>query len=684
MSASASVATPWRIRSDLPGRLRLGWEPLRQSSSLRRHCNRVLIDCHWLHGYRLNPIAGSLCVRFPEARRAEVMGVLARALRPAATNHGGAQLAESAARLQRRHPSLARHGVLCVTLVGLDLTLGLPALLVNGAASLLLIPLLLEAWRKLRRRPPQLAEALDAGFSALLIRQGLGREALLDLVLEDGTLLLQRLDGDEEQAPHEIDLIRRIGERVTVLPVHGTHPIPLADARPGDRLHLAAGQMVMLQADVLEGALVVIDPRVGGEWHPQRLGPGDDLEPGWLVLRGEATVRVRRPFHNDPVASMPMALQLSPPTLDGRMARLLQLYNRVVDPLLLLLGVGLALRGASDRALAAFQFNPLSDWQTSQWALRLAARADLRLHGVHFAHPQVLDNVASLRRVLMSTAGLDRLRRVVPREHLAPGSGLEAGALLRLLAGLQEHLLALVPSSLGGAIEVDGDPWPVKEAHPCPGGTGWDVVLEDGRHLTVRPGSLSASSAGAGSLEVWHGDACWGQVALELELDPFWVDVREALRSLEIEVQTLPPPPLGGDEVAWRLAAVEELQRQGLKVGYIGDGLVDIPAMARADVAIGLTGAEEGFPPAPLCDLVLGGDVRWLPRLVVLSRELQRTARANGWLISLTHALSSVATAGLAISPLQSVLLADLPLLIAEWKNQQSFITHHPSLAAGS
>jgi hypothetical protein len=36
-----------------------------------------------------------------------------------------------------------------------------------------------------------------------------------------------------------------------------------------------------------------------------------------------------------------------------------------------------------------------------------------------------------------------------------------------------------------------------------------------------------------------------------------------------------------------------------------------------------------------------------------------------------------VATAGLAISPLQTVLLADVPLLLAELRNLNSFQSHH-------
>ena len=64
------------------------------------------------------------------------------------------------------------------------------------------------------------------------------------------------------------------------------------------------------------------------------------------------------------------------------------------------------------------------------------------------------------------------------------------------------------------------------------------------------------------------------------------------------------------------------------------------------------------------------------PLRVVLSRSLKRTADDNALMIGLTHLLSSVATAGLSISPLQTVLLADIPLLLAELRSINSFRSH--------
>jgi cation transport ATPase len=119
-------------------------------------------------------------------------------------------------------------------------------------------------------------------------------------------------------------------------------------------------------------------------------------------------------------------------------------------------------------------------------------------------------------------------------------------------------------------------------------------------------------------------------------------------------------------------------------VAWLGDDLADIPAMTAAEVAIGLPTGQSQLLPSNLLDLTVGPDPRWVPRLVGLSRELERVSRANLWLIGLTHVLSSLATAGLALTPLQMVLLADLPILLAELNNRLASARRHPPLPACS
>ncbi|MBM5795406.1 MAG: hypothetical protein FJ049_04680, partial [Cyanobacteria bacterium M_surface_7_m2_037] len=103
--ATGSAAPAWDIRSELPGRLRLSCHNLTESEALRRHCRTVLTGCHWLEGFRINPIAGCLSLRFPAHRRNDLHPLLELAL---TLPHGFTSLTELNQGRRRSQQSL-RH-----------------------------------------------------------------------------------------------------------------------------------------------------------------------------------------------------------------------------------------------------------------------------------------------------------------------------------------------------------------------------------------------------------------------------------------------------------------------------------------------------------------------------------------------------------------------------------------------
>jgi hypothetical protein len=135
-SGSAPV---WEIRSDLPGRVRLRCQGLADSEALRRHCRTVLTGCHWLEGFRINPMAGCLSLRFPIKRRdgLDVLVELALTL-----PHGFTALQDIAQRKARSRNSV-RHAAFCAGLLGVDWLVGVPMLALQGATALLMVPLVL-------------------------------------------------------------------------------------------------------------------------------------------------------------------------------------------------------------------------------------------------------------------------------------------------------------------------------------------------------------------------------------------------------------------------------------------------------------------------------------------------------------------------------------------------------------
>ena len=687
----------WRVVHAVPGRLRLVVEPGVVSSELLSNLVHLARHRRWLQAVRVNRWAGSAVIAYAPGRRlrrSAVVQLLEAALQ---APHPGLPTSPRPA-LQRA--ALGRLGVVG-GLLGLKLVLGLPAVAISaGLLPLLLGPLLLASWAHLRRGlvPPQ---SLDLLWFGSLLWRGEVQAALLEYSLLCSSQLMtswsrsprfsRELQQQLDQHLQQITLPSR-------LPCGQWQPQPIAQMQQGALVAVAEGSVVPAAALVVAGRAWVScrardgDPGLVLVQAFQRLPAGIVVHSGAVVIRLTVDVVQDRDLRG--LRSLVQRRgEQAPLDRPPRLVAKAQQWHKESIPWLLLAGGGVMALGRPHAAAGLMQFDPGNDWQHCAAIVYGAAQRAAETSGIALRRPEVIDALAQCRQLVISDAVLGSwsTRQLEALHHCDPWTSRER--VIEILAGFR---VLVRPDGLAPLrnllLETDLEPAVVDDLEPLPPlgyrGRVDGVTYSIGglpllRHLKLRP--PEGLPAALDRVFLLRGRQVLAAADFELHLPRRFVRLFKRLCTLHCQIHLLSGWDTGLAPAACRrlglpakavLVANSMLQRVDLvqqlrqssaaPVAYLGYAYSDAAALAAADVAIALNDGTVPFT-SLLADLVVPAEqLDRLTDCMALAQRARRLNRSNMALVAGPHVLALALNLLHPLHPLASILLTDLPLLVAQ------------------
>jgi len=450
---------------------------------------------------------------------------------------------------------------------------------------------------------------------------------------------------------------------------HGDEEVEIDAVRPGDLLRVRPGEAVPVDGEVVEGRSSVDESMLTGEPLPVGKEAGSKLSGGTMNTTGGLVMRAER---------------VGAETMLARIVELVARAQRSRAPIQALADKVAAWFVPAVLAVAVATFAVWMVWGPEPrlafaltnavavliiacpCALGLATPMSVMVGvgrgaqmGVLIRNAESIEHLAQIDTIALDKTGTLTEGKPALAETL-PVGGFDAGELLRLAASLErgsEHPLAraVVNAATERGLRLEE----AREFQSTTAG-GVSGIVANRRVLVGKAGFLGENGvAELGALEALaHPRQAEGATAILVAVDgqpagvlavadPVKATTPQALAELrELGVRVL---MLTGDNartaaaVARTLgieefeggvtpdgkhAKVSELKAAGRKVGMVGDGINDAPALAAADVGIAMgTGTDIAMESAGVT--LVKGDLRGVARAIRLGRAMMGNIRQN-------------------------------------------------------
>jgi P-type Cu+ transporter len=420
-----------------------------------------------------------------------------------------------------------------------------------------------------------------------------------------------------------------------------TQEVPVELVRVDDRLAVAAGERIPVDGVLLEGTSTIDRSMLTGESMPLDVQPGSALEQGTLngdgalVMRATAVGAGTQLAH---IVEIVRRAQGSTPPVQRLADRISAIFVPAIIAIALLTFCGwffIAHRSASEAIVIAVAVLVVACPCALGLATPTAIIAGVGVaakHGVLFKDADALERTASVTNVLFDKTGT--LTRGTP--CVVATSSDATLALAASLESASTHPLAkaIVEAARARALRVD---------------TPRDVQVERGGGIRGRVGehrvAINGTEGGDATrvLVTSDGNAV-GTIDLQDALRPESVQAVRDLRALGVEIALVSGDADGPVSAAASSAGItrsyarttperkaeiiRELQTDGQRVAFAGDGINDAPALAQAQIGFAMgSGTAVALETAGAA--LLGNDPRAVASAITIARATMRTVAQN-------------------------------------------------------
>ncbi len=423
--------------------------------------------------------------------------------------------------------------------------------------------------------------------------------------------------------------------------------LPVSLLRPGDRLRVRPGETVPMDGRLVEGSSSVDESLLTGEPIPVEKQAGDEAIGGTRNLNGSFVLEVSRPASDTTLShiiDMVKKAQLSKPAI----GRLVDKVSAVFVPIVILIAISAfavwyfvgpepSLAYALTAGIAVLVIAcPCALGLATPIAIMMGTGRAAQLN-ILIRNSEALQSASSLTHLVVDKTGtLTRGRPEVTAVH--PAGKMTEDELLVLAASLESQSEHPLGEAIVKAADERGLQIRTIEDFSAVSGRGIQARIDGemawlGNQHFLRDVDIPLSDdllekaeqeARQGGTPIWlaSGDRLQGLLILR---DPIREDTPAAVKALQKRGVTLVmctgdntvtaqavAASLGIAEVHSevlpedKLEVVKALQARGCKVGMVGDGVNDAPALAQADTGFAIgSGTDVAIDNA---DITLAGD----------------------------------------------------------------------------